>query len=155
MTAHATFPGVSGVVGLANDPLRGHLLTVDGKPAAKADGAYLLPGEAGEPVRATLKGRFLSSHPVVVIDGREYYTGAPTAPFLRFIAFMPLVLLLSGSIVPAVLGLVMTLFCLWIMRLPRSEPWKAVVILCTVVAGVVFSAFWAFFAPWVAGLFRR
>lgn len=155
MNAKATLPGVVGTVGLSNDPLRGHLLTVDGR-AAKRDGRdYVLPGPEGASVRARLKGRFFSEHPVLTVDGHDYTTGDATAPFLRVISFLPLLFLFGGSPVSAVLAVLGVGLNLWILRAPRGEGWKAGVILGTFVLLVIFTAFWAFFSSWVVSLFRH
>lgn len=155
VNANATLPGVAGAVGLVNDPLRGHILTVDGHPVKREKADYLLPGLDGGIVRANLKGRFLAEHPVLVVDGREFTTGAATSPFLLIIGFLPLLFLFTGSPIGLALAVLGVAFNLWIVRAPRTEAWKAAVILTVFVVGVVFQLFWAFFASWVLGLLRR
>lgn len=151
----ATIPGVAGAVGLVNDPLRGHVLTVDGRPAKREKSDYLLPGSGGEPVRARLRGRFLAEHPVLVVDGHDYTTGHPTAPLLHIIAFLPVLFVLGGNPVGVVLAVVGLLFNLWILRAPRTEAWKTGVILGGFVLAVVFVVFWAFFSSWLLTLLPR
>ncbi len=155
MTEQATLPGVSGAVGLTNHPLRGHLLTVDGRPARREQGSYQLPGADGRPIAAQLKGRLFSVHPVVKIHGHDYSTGEPTAPYLVLIAFLPLLLLLGGGPVPGVLAVLAVLFNLWVLRFHRGDAWKSLLIFGTLIAAVLFTVFWAFFAPWFVGLFQR
>ena len=155
MSANASLPGVAGLVGLSNDPIRGHVLTVDGHHVKRDKGEYLLPGADGTPVRAKLRGRFFSEHPIITIAGKDYTTGAVTPPFLLIIAFLPVLFLFSGSPVSALLAVLGVLFNLWIVRAPRGEAWKAAVILIVFVALVIFTTFWAFFSSWVVSLFRR
>nr|NLI49261.1 hypothetical protein [Propionibacterium sp.] len=155
MNANATLPGVAGVVGLVNDPLLGHVLTVDGQAVKREKADYLLPGVDGGTVRANLKGRFLAEHPVLVVDGREYTTGAVTSPFLLLISFLPVLFLFTGSLIGLALAILGVVFNLWIVRAPRAEAWKAAVILAAFVVGVVFQLLWAFFSSWVLGLLRR
>lgn len=155
MSANATLPGVAGVLGLVNDPLLGHVLTVDGNPVRREKADYLLPGVDGGTVRATLKGRFLAEHPVLVVDGREYATGGLTSPFLLIIAFLPLLFVFTGSIIGLGFALLGVAFNLWIVRAPRTEAWKAAIILAGFIAAVIVQLFWAFFSSWVLGLLRR
>lgn len=146
---------MTGVVGLGNDPLRGHTLTVDGKPAKRERGDYLLPGTGADPVRVQLKGRFLTEHPVLRIDGKEYATGMPTPPFLLVIAFLPLLFVFGGSVLTVVLALLGLIFNAWVVRSKHTETRKVGTILLGFIAAVVLMAFWAFFSTWVLSLFPR
>jgi len=156
VNSNASLPGVVGTVGLTNDPLRGHIVTVDGKAAVREKKDYLLPGASGEPVRAQLDGRFLAEHPVLVIGDREFPTGPATPPFLHVISFLPALFVFTGTpFVGALLAVLGVLFNLWIVRAPRTEAWKSVVILTVFVVAVVLLTAWAFFYGWVLGLFGR
>ena len=155
MNANASLTGVAGVVGLTNDPIRGHVLTVDGHHVKRDKGEYLLPGADGATVRARLQGRFFHEHPIITIAGKDYTTGGATPPFLLVIAFLPVLFLFTGSPVSALLAVLGVLFNLWIVRAARGEAWKAAVILVVFVALVVFTTFWAFFSSWVVSMFRR
>jgi len=155
VNANATLPGVVGTIGLSNELLRGHVLTVNGHRAKRDRGEYLLPGAGGGMVRARLRGRFFSEHPIITVGGHDFTTGDATAPFLRVITFLPLLFLFSGSPVSALMAVLGVGFNLWILRAPRTEAWKAGVILGTFVMLVGFMTFWAFFSSWVVSLFRR
>lgn len=155
VSAKSTLPGVAGAVGLVNDPVRGHILTVDGKPVRREKGDYLLPGADGSPIRARLRGRFLAQHPVIVVAEREYATGPLTSQFLLVIAFLPLLFLFIGSPVGLLVAALGVLFNLWIVRAPRTEAWRAAIILAGFIVGVVFLLFWAFFSSWALSLLRR
>ncbi len=153
MTANAHLPGVTGVVGLVNDPFRGHVLTLDGKPVKREKGQFHLPGESGEPVTVGMKGRYLTEHPIIRIGDKDFLTGAPTPPFLVVVTFLPLLFLLGGGVIGVVLAVLGVAFNAFILRSPRTETWKVFVILIGFIAAVVFLVFWAFFSSWVLGLF--
>jgi hypothetical protein len=155
VNAKATLPGVAGTIGLTNGLLLGHLLTVDGRRAKRHRGEYVLPGADGGMVRARLRGRIFSEHPIISVGGHDYTTGDATAPFLRLITFLPLLFLFSGNPVSALMAVLGIVFNLWILRAPRTEAWKAGIILGTFVMLVMFMTFWAFFSSWVISLFRR
>ena len=55
----------------------------------------------------------------------------------------------------ALLAALGVLFNLWIVRAPRTEAWKSVVILTVFVVAVVLLTAWAFFYGWILSLFGR
>lgn len=155
MNPEATVPGVDAAVGLTNSPIFGHVLTVNGRPAKRDKGAYLLPGFGGQTLRATLKGKFLAEHPLLIIGDHEYTTGPLTPPFLVIIAFLPALFALGLSPVALVLAVLGVLFNLWILRAPRAEAWKVGVILVGFVIMIVLATVWAFVSVWLMNLVSR
>lgn len=155
MSTNSTLPGVAGVVGLTNDPLRGHLLLVDGVLAKRTKGEYLLPGVDGTPVPVRVQGRFLAEHPILKVGEHAYTTGGLTPRFLLVIAFLPLLFLFGGNVVAVLLAAVGVLANVWIVRGPRAEAWKSAVILSVFVGGVLLMTIWAFMSSWVLSLLGR
>lgn len=154
MNTQSSLPGVSGAVTLTNHPLFGHQLRVDGLPVRREKGEYLLPGLDGSPVRAKVRGRFLSEHPIVSIAGDDYSLGNATPPFLLLIVFLPLLFLFGGNLFAVVLAVVGLGFNFWIVRTPRAEAWKVGMVLVSFAAGVVLMAAWAFISSWFFSLIR-
>lgn len=144
MTPDAKLPTIAGVLGLRNDPLRGHIVTIDGVPARREGRAYLLPTASGEPLRAAMKGRFASEHPRLTIDGTTYFMGAVTAPVLRIVALLPLLFVFGGNVVTIALAAVGVWLNLWILRTRRTETMKCGAMLAAFTAGVVLMTLWAF-----------
>lgn len=155
MKPDAKLPTIAGVVGLRNDPLRGHVLMIDGVPAPREGRAYLLPTAAGEPLRAFMKGRFASENPRLTIDGTTYFMGDATSPLLRIVTLLPLLFLFGGNVVTIVLAVVGLGLNFWILRMRRTETMKCGAMLAAFIVGVVIMTAWAFLSSWVMGLAGR
>lgn len=157
MSSTSSLPGVRGTLGLTNDPLRGHRLTLDGKPAPRENGAYRLPAteDGAEPVAVKLRGRFFSEHPVLTVGEHSYHTGPAGSPFLLVIAFLPVLFLFGGSYLGPVFMLLTIAFNLWILRTRRAEAWKTGVILAAFMGMVLVQFVWAFFYSWILSLLPR
>lgn len=143
-----TLPGVAGPVTFGNDVLRGHRLMVDGRPVRPVRGSYLLPGVDGREVPARLKGRWLSAHPTVVIGSQRYKTGPETPSWLGLAVVLPLLFVLGGGFFPLVLAAAGMAFNLFVLRSPRSEVARFVLMMAGFVAAVLLF----FVATLVVGL---